>query len=420
LKLLTLTNRYYSVSIVLILLVGGFMSYLILRQIINHEFNQKLFAEKAQFIFEWHTYENLQETLYLNVGDKIAVLPVDYDPKINSILRDTLMYDRYEKIELPFRQLKFSDKLNGQYYIITITKSMLPTEDLIQGVGEIMLILVIALVLCLSFVSRTISNKIWAPFNKTISELRNYQISNTDKLELSNTKIDEFIELNQVLLHMIQKNRNDYESLKEFTENASHEIQTPLAIIKSKAELLLQEVGLKPENLEDISKIYEAANRLSILKQGLSMLAKMDNNEFEDVEPIEMHKFIDKKLDHFEELIELKQLKLSRFYHAQPTLILNNTLAYVLMTNLISNSIKHNLNGGEISITLSENNLTIANTGKPTLEEPTTYFQRFKKGGSSADSSGLGLALVKKICDIYKMDILYTVNESRHQITIQF
>ena len=419
-KLLTLTNRYYSLSIVLILLIGGFISYLILKQIINNEFNNKLFAEKKQFIYEWHTYENLQETLYLNVGDRIDVEAVDHDPLIEVTLTDTVMFDSYEKIELPFRQLKFSDQLNNKFYIITITKSMLPTEDLIKGVGEIILFLVFALVLSISFVTRLISKKIWAPFYHLLSSLGRYQISNSEKVVFINTNIEEFAKLNSVLSNMIEKSQKDYENLKEFTENASHEIQTPLAIIKSKAELLLQEGNLKPANLEDVGKIYEAANRLSKLKKGLSMLSKIDNNQFDEVEPIDMAKFLDKKISNFEELIELKHINLTKIYNGHPILILNYTLAYVLITNLINNAIKHNIENGTIHIILNDSELIIENTGNLTNEDPEKFFQRFKKGSTAQDSSGLGLALIKKVCDIYQMDIRYTINENIHKISILF
>jgi signal transduction histidine kinase len=219
---------------------------------------------------------------------------------------------------------------------------------------------------------------------------------------------------------MIEKSRKDYENLKEFTENTSHEIQTPLAIIKSKAELLLQEGNLKPANLEDVGKIYEAANRLSKLKKGLSMLSKIENNQFEEVEPIDVAKFLDKKISNFEELIEMKHIELTKVYNGHPTLILNNTLTYVLITNLINNAIKHNVDNGTIHIKLNDNELTIENTGNPTTEDPEKFFQRFKKGSNAYDSSGLGLALIKKVCEIYQMSIRYTVNENIHKLSIQF
>ncbi|MEQ6119299.1 histidine kinase dimerization/phospho-acceptor domain-containing protein [Reichenbachiella sp. MALMAid0571] len=419
-KLLSLTNRYYLASILPILLVGGFLAYIILRGIINHEFNEKLFAEKKQFIHEWHTYKNLRETLYLNVGDKIEVKAVEYDPEIGSILSDTIMYDSFEKKELPYRLLKFSHKFDDRFYLVTITKSMLPTEDLIQGVGQIILILIAGLVLSLGFVSRAISKKIWTPFNNTIFSLKNYQIATPANINFDKTTIDEFKELNRVLIHMIDKSRKDYVSLKEFTENASHEIQTPLAIIKSKAELLLQNGNLDQENLEDVGKIYEAANRLSRLKQGLTMLAKMDNNQFEEVEPIEVAELITSSLENYEELIAMKEISLTKTYNSSPTLVLNNTLAYVLVTNLINNAIKHNLKQGSINIILNNDELIIENPGQPLSDDPENYFNRFKKGSAQSDSSGLGLALIKKICDIYDMRISYTVNEAKHRIAIQF
>ena len=419
-KLLTLTNRYYLASTIPILIIGGILAFVILRGIINREFNEKLFAEKKQFIYEWHTYDNIKKTLYLNVGDKIEVKAVDRDPKIKSILSDTTMYDSFEKKELPYRVLKFSDNLNEQYYIITITKSMLPTKDLITGVGQIILILIAGLVLSLGLVSRAISKKIWTPFNKTIFSLKNYQISTPVNIAFAQTTIDEFNELNQVLTQMINKSRKDYVNLKEFTENASHEIQTPLAIIKSKAELLLQNGELDQENLEDVSKIYEAANRLSRLKQGLAMLTQMDNNQFDEVEPIEMSEFIDKNLENYEELIAIKEITLTKTFNGHPTLILNNTLTYVLITNLINNAIKHNLKQGHINVILNNDELIIENSGVPLEGNPENYFQRFKKGTTTSDSSGLGLALVKKICDIYDMSISYSVNNQTHRIAIQF
>lgn len=419
-KLLTLTNRYYLISILPILVIGGCISYFILKGIINREFNEKLFAEKEQFIHEWHTYDKLRETLYLNVGDKIEVRAVDRDPKIVSVLSDTTMYDTFEKRQLPYRQLKFSDKLHGKYYIITITKSMLPTEELVRGVGEIILILIVGLVLSLWLVGRKISKKIWTPFNETISSLKNYQISSSTGVRFAQTAIDEFTELNSVLTQMINKSKSDYLNLKEFTENASHEIQTPLAIIKSKAELLLQEGNLSQSDMEDVGKIYEAANRLSRLKQGLSMLAKIENNQFGEVEAIDMATFIDKYLENLEELIEIKHLTVKKLFHGKPILIWNNTLAYVLINNLLNNAIKHNVEGGQITITLTSDELIIENTGRALGDDPVKLFQRFKRKGTVTDSSGLGLSLVKKICDIYSMAISYTIQGEIHRMALRF
>ena len=150
------------------------------------------------------------------------------------------------------------------------------------------------------------------------------------------------------------------------------------------------------------------------------MLSKIENNQFEEVEPIDMAKFLDKKISNFEELIEMKEIKLTKFYDGHPTLILNNTLTYVLITNLINNAIKHNIEKGTIHIKLNDTELIIENTGRLTTEDPEKFFQRFKKGSTAHDSSGLGLALIKKVCEIYQMSIRYTVDKNIHKISIKF
>ena len=419
-KLLSLTNRYYISSIVLIFIVGSFLSYLILESIINKEFNEKLFAERDQFIFEWHTYEGLREVLYLNIGDQIEVFPVDEDPRIGEILKDTVMFDAYEKKNLSFRQLKFVDELDGQFYIITITKSLLPNEDLIQGIGEIMLFLIAALIIALILINRWIAYKVLQPFYYTLRAIKEFNITKPEAVRLLNTNVDEFNELNRVLDSMIVKSQKDYINLKEFTENASHEIQTPLAIIKSKAELLLQESQLSEGILNDVKHIYEAAGRLSRLKQGLSILSKIDNNQFFDSEPINLKSFLEKKINNLEELINLKELTMITSFKADPVLVLNNDLAYILITNLLNNAIKHNMKNGTIEVTLDESELIIENTGEPVNGDPELFFGRFKKGSQVTDSSGLGLALVRKICDLYSIKVRYTINSNLHRLSLSF
>ncbi len=419
-KLLSLTNRYYISSILVIFIVGSIVSFQILKSTINREFNEKLFAERDQFIYEWHTYDGLREVLYLNIGDQIEVQSVDHRPEIEETLKDTVMFGAYEKKDLSFRKLRFADELNGQYYIITITKSLLPNEDLIQGIGEIMLFLITALIITLVLINRWIAGMVLEPFYYTLAAIKEFNITKPGPIDLMDTNVDEFKELNSVLDKMIVKNQKDYLNLKEFTENASHEIQTPLTIIKSKAELLLQESSLDEEALNDVMHIYEAAGRLSKLKHGLSLLTKIENNQFEDSEPINLKRFLEKEVNNLEELINLKELTLEKSYKAEPILVLNYDLAYILVTNLLNNAIKHNTERGRIAVTLNESELIIENTGRPIKGDPALLFERFKKNSHTKDSSGLGLALVKKICDLYGIKIIYSVNSNLHRMALSF
>jgi len=417
-KLLRRTNLYHSISIIVILIVSGILGYQLIRGIINKEFNEKLYADREQFLYEWHTYDNIREVFYLNIGDRVAVEAIPMHWQLAPTLRDTVMWDDYEKKELPFRQLIFSDKLNGENYAITITKSLLPTEDMVRGMGEFILLLTIGLILSLTYVNWQISRKLWKPFFDTLAKLSHFKIGKPSRIEFKKTNISEFDALNEIVDKMLMQSQREYTVLKEFTENASHEIQTPLAIIKSKLENLLQDPHLTKDQLEELGKINESVKRLSKLKTGLSLLTKLDNHQFQDEEDVDLRKLVMSKLEDFEELLALKGIHLHTDYRSNPTISMNTELANILLNNLLSNAIKHNRPDGSLTVHLSKQQLVIENTGSPLQYEPASYFQRFKKDSTSSESSGLGLSLVKRICELYGIEVCYTERESIHRIEL--
>ncbi len=421
-RLLTLTNRYYFASIIVIVIIGGLISYQIFKASINKQFNEKLLAEKEQLIFELHSHENIKEAYYLNIGDKITLKELDRNIHVELTWLDTLLYEEFQKKELTFRQIRFSDTVDDKNYLITISKSLLSTDELITGIGEVMLILMISLIIALVLVSDGISKTVWQSFHDSLIFLKSYDIKNPKALKFKKTRIEEFHQLNDVISAMIEKSIDDYSTLKEFSENASHEIQTPLSIIKLKSELLMQDKTLKESQLKGISTIYTAANRLSKLNHDLVFLTKIDSNQFLELTAINLTEFVNKKLSHFEDLIVLKNIAVNKDFSASPKLLVNDTLIYVMITNLLNNSIKHNVEGGEINLRIRENELVVENTGLPLPkgEKANDLFLRFKKASQSKDSSGLGLALVKRIVDLYGMHIDYKVKENIHSISIMF
>lgn len=417
-KLLDLTNRYHFISIIIILIFSGILGYYLIKNIVNNEFNEKLYADREQFLFEWHTYEGIQESFYLNIGDRVDIQSIGSDKVIEPFLQDTIMWDAYEKKELPFRLLKFSDKLNGENYAITITKSLLPNEDMMRGMTEFILFLTIGLMLALTFVNHRISRRLWMPFFDTLNKVDEYQISKPTTFTFDKTNIKEFDNLNRVVQNMLEQSQKEYTNLKEFTENASHEIQTPLAIIKSKLENMMQDPRLGEDQLLEMSKIDESINRLSKLNTSLSLLTKIDSNQFQGGEKIDLVPYIESKLESFEEIIDHKKISLTKEFVSNPIVKMNSTLAFVLFNNLIGNAIKHNIPNGTIMVRVTNDTLVFENTGRKLKVSPESLFQRFKKSTTSHDSSGLGLALVKRICELHQFRISYTENEGIHRFII--
>ncbi len=226
------------------------------------------------------------------------------------------------------------------------------------------------------------------------------------------TRISEFRALNKAIAAMTDKIHRDYTSLKEFTENASHEIQTPLAIIKNKLELLIQDENLAEEQALHIKAVYDAASRLSKLNQVLLLLTKIEHHQFIEKERINLSNLLTNQLDHYQELISARNLELVTDIAPGISIFMNPMLAEILITNLLSNTIKHNIPNGEIRIILSNGTLSIQNPGNPPSQKTEMLFDRFKKGTSNTDSLRLGLFLVKTICETQQLRIHYSFQKS--------
>ena len=422
-KLLAITNRLYLISIGAVILISSLAAFFILRSTINNEFNRKLFAEKEQIIDEFKVNASLREGQLLNVGDKIKIMPIDEGTVIEDQLVDTAYYEPYEDETLPFRELTFTEKINGINYKITISKPLVPNMDLISGIGQIMIGMGCLIILVVLLINKVILRKLWAPFEYLLDHLKTFDITSPRRIQQEDytfdSKVDEFRQLNQVLNDMIKQSIKDYNSLKEFTENTSHEIQTPLAIIRNKAESLLQE-NLSKEQLEDIGKIYEAAGRLSRLKTGLSLISRIDNNQYIKKESINLKAVIENNLEDFEELIAIKNLRLKITYYGEPELELNSELTSILITNLINNAIKHNIKDGLINIVLKDVELLIENTGTPPVIPTEQMFDRFQKTGDTPESTGLGLSLVKKIVEHFNLRVKYIYEKDLHKLYLTF
>jgi len=196
----------------------------------------------------------------------------------------------------------------------------------------------------------------------------------------------------------------------------------PLSIIKTKAELLMQDETLREEQINGISTIYAAANRLSRLNHDLAFLTKIDNNQFNELKTINLKEFLNNKLEEFEDLIDHRNIVITKNFIAEPRLKMNDALIHVLITNLLNNAIKHNVENGVINLKIKKNELVIENSGNVLQEGESAkdLFQRFRKASPSKESSGLGLALIKKICDLYGYKIVYSVNKNKHKIVVVF
>jgi len=235
---------------------------------------------------------------------------------------------------------------------------------------------------------------------------------------LNTTRIDEFRELNDAVQTMVLKVKDDYQNLKSFTENASHEMMTPIAVVISKLDTMIQDETLNAEQYAQITGIYGAISKLSRLNQSLLLLVKIDNNLINDVVTQDLKNVILEKLTQLQELIQNKTITVT--FHPHEKLVnLSKSLIDMLINNLLINAIKHNYTGGEIHIELSSQKLVFKNTGEKAPLEENKIFERFQKSAAS-EGTGLGLTIVKNICTSCGFTITYHYNEPFHCFEIGF
>ena len=417
-KLITKYNRINIAAIIIVLLLSGICYYFMIRAVLIHQLDKDLkveekeithYIQKNNLLPEPTNYKDEQES-YVPLNGEKAIRKFSSVEEFNTQHNENITY----------RQLEFPVSVAGKEYKIRVKKSQEETEDLVRLILIITVAMLLVLLATIFIINRYLLNNLWKPFNATLQQIKHFNLSGKNRLKLMPSDITEFTELNDAVSIMENRVSQDYDEIKNFTENASHEIQTPLAIIKSKLELLSQSESLKEEQMDTIQSVSEAANRLSKLNQSLILLTKIDNRQFHENEEISLGDLINQHLGNFEELIAAKDITVRKNINSNTGLTMNETLAETLISNLITNAIKHNTDHGFIEILLSKTALSVSNSGAALNSDPSELFERFKKDKVSSESLGLGLSIVKKICEKYGFEIQYKYADLIHTTTITF
>jgi len=421
-KLIQQTSRAYLILSIILFVFGGIVLAVILTTVMNRRLDEKLLYNKE--VIEKIIKYDYPFTLF-EEPEELTEAEERLFPNDTVIFKDTLITHAIEDLEgaetyEKYRQLTAYETLQGKRYKIVARNSLVRNQDFISIITAATILTILLLLTGLWFLNTRITKRIWNPFQHNLNSLKNFSIQDQKPIDLKKSNIDEFKELNKSIRSLTEKVRSDFDNLKEFTGNASHEMQTPLAIMQSKIELLLQSENLNKEERTQLHSIYHAGQRLSKLNKTLLTLAKVENRQFSEVEEINLTELINNKLEIYEDFIMQKKLTVTKKLNENTILNVNSTIIDMLVSNLLSNAIKHNIVKGSLNIELQPEYFYITNTGDALTIDPESLFNRFKKASTSPDSSGLGLAIVKKICEINNWKIDYTYLKNEHQIMVRF
>ncbi len=294
-------------------------------------------------------------------------------------------------------------------------------RDIIAGVTLQFLLISLAVTIAMFITIRFITRKLWLPFDDTLKKTERFNLAQGELPQFMETDIIEFNRLNHSLTQLMERDRETFRIQKEFTENASHELQTPLAIIRSKLDLLMQE-KMNEQQMKLVSDLYQLTMRMSHLSRNLLMLAKIDNAQYKTMESVDVKSLLDESLPMYDVLLNDTTIQLDDKRKHQKTVRANQPLLESLLKNLIVNAIRHSSVGGKIEILLQDDGLMVSNSAIETegALDASMLFRRFRSGDVEKKGNGLGLAIVKAICDFHGWTVGYTFADGKHCFSVHF
>ena len=373
------------------MVISGVVLFFSIKILLESEIEEELYSNK-----------NRVELILKSDPEHQGIPPVIEVEKVNRdqqrILNDTLIYDPLQdEIEL-FRQLSQTKLINGQHYKITVRAMVIESENILVAIVSTFLIIILLAFLFLFYFNTNRNKKLWEPFFINLNKIKSFSIKERTDLNLIDSGIIEFDELNKELKALTAKVYSDYQNLKQFTEDISHEIQTPLAVMQAKIDTLVNAAPINQEQYQQFTSLENDIRKLKNLNKRLILLAKIDNNQFVNDQIISLKQIFEEAI---ENMTELSSATFKLKSNADPLLRIDPTLAVVLCNNLLSNAIKHNYKDNEILVEIEVDNVQVLNQGKAPINHPEHIFNRFYRESRNKDSSGLGLSIIKKVCEQY-------------------
>ncbi len=415
-KLFTKYNRVNITATIVVFVIGSIAFYFVLDYVLTRQLDQNLRMEQQEitnYVKEHNSLPEIQNT---------KNQWIDTASSRDSISRPCATtieaFNAAENEKELVRQFSFSLRAAGKLYKVTVNQSKTETEDLLKLIILVTVIMIASILLSTYLINRLLISRLWKPFYNTIDAIRGYKLSVQQPLQLGKENIDEIHLLNESLNKMTTRIHQDYLALRIFTENASHEMQTPLAVIRSKVESLLQD-ATNEKTVQQLLVIEDASLKLSKLHQSLLLLTKIENRQFELTEPVNLAEILRSKLSERSELITERELNMS-IGTEEVTLFFHRHLAEIMINNLLNNVIRYTPVHGTVSIRLTADFLSIKNYAGDGELDTNRIFQRFYKHEQSAESTGLGLAIVKEICILAGFTINYQYIYHEHEFIIHF
>jgi signal transduction histidine kinase len=418
-KLLHKTQKTYLIYSIITFLIVSPIFYFITEKLYLDDTDETLLINKQRFnkqilpnfkirdIDIWNTY---------NPNNQI----LESQPLKKDSIFNTLIYSDLEQENVPYRALYTPILIENKPFLYTERISLIESEDLLISIAILFIILIGLLLLGILVITNLISKRLWQPFYKLINQIENFEMDKDIVPSFGYSNIEEFNRLNNSVEKLISKNIAIYKNQREFIDNAAHELQTPLAVFRSKLDLLIQRDDITQGQVEIINSVTENINKLIKLNKNLLILSKIDRHLHFEVEEFSLKEVLEKQVEFFNAQANSKQINFILKVDKDRILNTNKNLTEILFSNLLLNAMQHNIENGSVIIELNKKNITISNTSNTPKISKENLFNQFAKTNNNQQGNGLGLSIVKKIAILHKWQISYSFFENTHKFSIQF
>lgn len=419
-SLLSKNLSQFLIYATVILLCFAPLLYVVMKFFYTKDLDELIVYRSVEFTEERLPQFTVPEIeIWNQYNEDIQLLPYEDSYPLDKTIEEFL-YNKAEGHPIYYRILYKKVNVENQPYVLMSRIPMIEDKDLLWNLFVQYGLIFIILLVSLTIVQRIISQKSWNPFYHTLETIENYNLEQGFIPEFGETDILEFHRLNEILTVLISNNLRIYKHQKEFIENASHELQTPIAVFQSQLDVLLQEPDLTESQVTIIQSLYSVSSRLSRLNKNLLLLAKIDNAQFKEVQSLDFIRVFHNLLPPLKGIAENNGITFTVDIEADLIVEANKTLLESLINNLIVNAIRHNLENGFIRIVIADNLFAVSNTGEELPLDATKIFRRFSRVSEEKKGNGLGLSIVSQICKFHGWEIGYVYREKQHWFEVRF
>ena len=416
-KLLSYTYRKLALLLFLLMAVWGVLFYYAIIDEVVDETDDTL-ENYGEILMEsaLHDPSILETEGSLMSFYKFTPISEEEGRHYRQVFYDATVYIELEDEDEPVRVMCTAFRMpDGQYYELKLMISILERDDMVEAMLWYLGALFLLFLICTSIGIQLVLKGVFRPLHRLLDWLHCIQPGKEVPPLDNPTKIREFRQLSDAALDMGNRSYKAYEEQKQFIENASHELQTPLAIVRGKVELLAESEGMTEQQMEQLDEIYATLGRAVKLNKSLLLLSRIENGQYTEMEDVSVDEILDELLPDLMDIYEHKQVRLIRKREEQPFIIrCNHSLAQILVSNLVKNSLLHNREEGELQVRTTPTSLVIKNTGDVPLDGEKS-FRRFYHGmDGKKDSTGLGLAIARSIALSSSLKLTYEWQDGMH------